>query len=72
MKNSIAIRTGKHCTFNLHVNFVFVTKYRRKVFTKNILNALELIFDDDCQKFQVELIEFDGENDHVHLLVHFA
>lgn len=24
-----------------------------------------------CQKFQAQLIEFDGEHDHVHLLIHY-
>ena len=71
MRNSNSIRTGRHCVFNLHAHLVFVTKYRRKVFTKNILNALELICDDVCQKLEAELIEFDGENDHVHLLIHY-
>lgn len=65
------IRRGRHCVFNLHVHLVFVTKYRRKVFTKKSLQDLREIFDDVCRKMGLELIEFDGEKDHVHLLVHY-
>jgi hypothetical protein len=32
-----AIRKGKKCVYNLHVHWVFVTKYRRGVFTKEVL-----------------------------------
>lgn len=70
MKKSTMIRRGRHCVFNLHVHLVFVTKYRRKVFTKKSLQNLREIFEDVCHKIGVELIEFDGERDHVHLLVH--
>lgn len=55
----------------MHVHLVFITKYRRKVFTKKILTDLEQIFSDVCSDFESELIEFDGENDHVHLLVNY-
>ncbi len=32
---------------------------------------MQEIFTDICQRFEAELIEFDGEQDHVHLLVHY-
>ena len=53
----------------MHVHLVFLTKYRREVFTKEILNALHVIFAQTCIDFEAELVEFDGEDDHVHLLV---
>jgi len=71
MKKTNYIRKGRHCAFNLHVHLVFVTKYRRNVLTKNILKALNPIFSELCQKFEAELIELDGEKDHVHLLIHY-
>lgn len=55
----------------MHVHLVFVAKYRRKVFTKPILNDLETIFSKVCNDFENELIELDGEHDHVHLLVNY-
>jgi putative transposase len=53
----------------MHVHLVFVTKYRREVFTKEILEGLRSIFSSICKDFDAELVEFDGEDDHVHLLV---
>jgi putative transposase len=53
----------------MHVHLVFVTKYRREVFTKEILENLHPIFSSVCRDFEAELVEFDGEDDHVHLLV---
>ena len=51
------------------MHLVFVAKYRRKVFTKQILDDMQAIFEEVCSKFEAQLVEFDGENDHVHLLV---
>ena len=55
----------------MHVHLVFVTKYRREVFTKEILDDLRGIFSGVCNDFGTELVEFDGEDDHVHLLVNY-
>lgn len=55
----------------MHVHLVFVTKYRRDVFTKDILEDLRPIFASVCADFDSELVEFDGEHDHVHLLVNY-
>jgi hypothetical protein len=44
MRNNTDIRLGRHCVFKLHVHLVFVTKYRRGVFTKAVLNELREIF----------------------------
>ena len=57
--------------FLLHAHLVFVTKYRKAVFTKQMLLCMKNVFSDVCQKFDVELIEFDGEKDHVHLLINY-
>ncbi|STY61035.1 Transposase and inactivated derivatives [Mannheimia haemolytica] len=43
MKKETEIRRGRHVVFNLHVHLVFVTKYRREVFTQAILNDLHSI-----------------------------
>ena len=34
------IRYDRHCVFMMHVHLVFVTKYRREVFTKEIKKKL--------------------------------
>ena len=71
MEKNNDIRRGRHCVFNMHAHLVFVTKYRRDVFTKAILNDLQEIFASVCADFEAELVEFDGEDDHVHLLVNY-
>lgn len=55
----------------MHVHLVFVTRYRRNVFTKEILDELCGIFSNVCNGFEAELVAFDGEDDHVHLLVSY-
>jgi putative transposase len=57
--------------FLLHVHLVFVTKYRRNVFTKAILEELRAIFSSVCRDFSATLVEFEGERDHVHLLINY-
>ncbi len=71
MADANEIRHGRHCVFNLHIHLVFVTKYRRGVFTGEVLTDLRGIFAAVCQDFSAEMVEFDGEDDHVHLLVNY-
>ena len=71
MSNDDDIRHGQHYIFLMHVHLVFVTKYCREVFTKEILDDLHGIFASVCADFEAELVEFDGEDDHVHLLVNY-
>ena len=71
MEKETDLRRGRHVVFNLHVHLVFVAKYRRKVFTKEILDDMRQIFESVCTDFEAQLVEFDGGNDHVHLLVNY-
>ena len=66
------IRRGRHCVFLLHAHLVFVTKYRRSVFSKSMLESLKVYFRKVCEDFSVDLVEFNGEKDHVHLLVNYS
>jgi putative transposase len=65
------IRTGRHCTFVLHAHLVFVTKYQHKVFEDMHLTRMEEVMRAVCEDFECELVEFNGEDSHVHLLVNF-
>lgn len=71
MVKSTEIHNGRHCVFNLKVHLVFVPKYRRKVFTPRVLDYLNGIFNSICNRLGCELVEFNGENDHIHLLVDY-
>lgn len=65
------VRAGRHVVFLLHVHLVFVTKYRHPVFTSDHLRRMEEIMVTVCEDFESTLVEFNGESDHVHLLVNF-
>jgi putative transposase len=71
MKLSNDIRHGRHCVSALHVHLVFVTKYRRKVFDGDALQRLQAIFERVCRDFQAQLVEMNGQAEHVHLLIHY-
>jgi putative transposase len=53
----------------LHVHLVFVTKYRRGVLDDAMLRCCEQIMRSVCEDFGAELAEFNGQDNHVHLLV---
>lgn len=46
-----------------------MTKYRRKVFDDAMLTFCEHTMAEVCADLGTELVEFNGEADHVHLLV---
>lgn len=50
---------------------MFVTKYRRRVFTSTHLGRLQEVFASVCMDAGATLEEFNGEDNHVHLLVSF-
>jgi len=71
METSRVFRTGRHCVFGLHVHLVFVTKYRRSVLTDAAHETLRELFAKVCQDFEAVLVESNGEDDHVHLLIEY-
>lgn len=66
---STKLYKSSHCSYNIHLHLIFVTKYRRKVFTSEMIDRLREILSDLCQKAKSELLEFGAESDHCHLLV---
>ncbi|MGW1060984.1 IS200/IS605 family transposase [Micromonospora rubida] len=71
MAESGDVRTGRHCVSALHARVVFVTKCRHRVFADRHLSRMEEIMRAVCADFETELVEFNGENNHVHPLVNF-
>lgn len=55
----------------LHVHLVFVTKYRRSVLTGEHQDVLRTVFEGVCADFGAVLVECNGEDDHVHLLIEY-
>ncbi|MFD8078163.1 transposase [Streptomyces sp. NPDC059718] len=50
----------------MHVHLVFVTKYRHSVLADRHLTRCEEIMRAVYENFEAELVEFNGENHHVH------
>lgn len=63
------LKSHYHCVFNMKYHLVLVSKYRRKCFTDEILTRLHEIMEGLCEAWSVDLLEFNGEDDHVHLLL---
>lgn len=59
----------RHSVSKLVVHLVFTTKYRRKLLTGVMFEQLRVALESACGKLECELIEMDGEQDHIHLLV---
>ncbi len=56
---------------DLKAHLVLTTKYRRKVFTTEMLQRLTEVVGDLCEKWNCKLIEFNGEADHIHVLFQY-
>lgn len=63
------LQSSRHAKYLLHAHLIFTPKYRKKIFTKEHLDYMREILTKVCIDFKANLIEFDGEEDHVHLLI---
>ena len=62
-------KSSSHAVYSLKLHVVFVTKYRRKTLTPELLGYLEEAFGKILKDWRCKLLEFGGEADHVHLLI---
>jgi putative transposase len=69
MKNDF-VSKGRSVS-DLKAHLVLTTKYRRNVFTKPMLDRMHEIFEDLLGKWECKLVEFNGEENHVHLLFQY-
>jgi putative transposase len=69
MSQNNDIRHGRHCVSSLHAHFVFMTKYRRGMFTKEVIDDHRGIF--ALPGLRSGASGVDGNDDHVHLLVNY-
>ena len=67
--NETEMMSASHAVYSLRLHIVLVTKYRRKILTPELLNALRETFAEILTDWRCTLIEFGGEADHVHLLM---
>ncbi len=69
MKNDF-VSKGRSVS-DLKAHLVLVTKYRRKAFTSQMLDRLHVIIEELLFKWDCKLIEFSGEEDHIHCLFQY-
>ena len=56
---------------DLKAHLVLTTKYRRNVFTGEMLRRLHEILESLLIKWECKLVEFNGEENHIHLLFQY-
>lgn len=62
-------QSKSHAVFNIKLHIVFVTKYRRKTLSDDLLLYLKGAFGDCLDAWGCKLVQFGGGSDHVHLLI---
>jgi putative transposase len=62
---------GFRSVYKLTAHVVLVTKYRKKAISEKVLIRLKEIFTDTLIKWECNLVEFNGESDHIHLLIDY-
>lgn len=66
---TISHNTSGHAAYSIMMHFVFVTKYRHECMNSAMLAVIREQAQSVTHKWRCELVEFNGEADHVHLLV---
>ena len=60
--------SNNHSVFLMYYHLVLVIKYRRKVIDKNISCRLKEIFDYIAVNYNISVIEWNDDGDHIHIL----
>ena len=59
---------NNHSVFSMYYHLVLVTKYRRKVINDTISKRLREIFDYIAVNYNISVVEWNDNQDHVHIL----
>lgn len=60
--------TNAHSVFSLNYHLILVVKNRRQIFTDEISNRAREIFEYIAPNYKIELVEWNHDRDHVHVL----
>ncbi len=66
---STKLRKASYSVFSIHLHVIFVTKYRRKVLTKAMIEDAKEVFQRVLESNSSILSNCQGEADHLHLLI---
>jgi len=61
------LSTG-HAVYSLKYHMVIITKYRRKVLSQEKIEYIKEVISSILKKNNGELLEINGEEDHIHIL----
>ena len=64
----MVLDSNNHSVFSLHYHLVLVVKYRKKVFNDEKSNYAKDIFERIGSNYNISLIEWHHDKDHVHIL----
>lgn len=64
-------RKERHSVTDLKIHLICVTKYRQPVFDDDGLKVIESAFRSVAEKMDFQILEFNGETDHVHSLIEY-
>ena len=62
-------RYGSHTVFQIEYHFVWVTKYRYQVLSKEIAERVRELVRETCEAFEIRIVKGVVSNDHEHILV---
>lgn len=62
------LENNNHSVFALNYHLVLVVKYRRKVIDDNISNRLKEIFERISPSYNISVVKWNHDIDHVHIL----
>jgi putative transposase len=68
---STQLRKERHSISDLKIHLVCVAKYHRSIFTTESLAVIEKSFLEVANKMDFQVLEFNGEADHIHALIEF-
>jgi putative transposase len=66
------LASSNHAVYRLFLHLVVVTKYRRKVLTAPMIDRCREILRDTAVRWGCQVVESEGEADHVHALLEVA
>ena len=64
-------RKERHSVTDLKIHLICLTKYRRPVLDDDGLKLIEQSFKEVGLKMNFQILEFNGEADHVHTLIEY-
>jgi putative transposase len=64
-------RKERHSITDLKIHLICVTKYQKSVFTEESLDLIEKSFREVATQMDFQIQEFNGEGDHVHVLIEY-